>query len=82
MGFNEEREEIEIECIDALSTLQYIKYSSDDKRVMSFAEIIRNILHRCNAYNHFYVSGNTHISDTISDAILDRLYISESNFFD
>ena len=28
MGFEKDREEVEIECIDALSTLQYIKYSS------------------------------------------------------
>jgi hypothetical protein len=31
MGFVEEREEVEIECIDGLSTLQYIKYSTDKK---------------------------------------------------
>ena len=44
MGFVEEREEIEIECIDALSTLQYIKYSSTKKAVKTFVAIIRKLL--------------------------------------
>jgi hypothetical protein len=40
MGFVEEREEIEIECIDALSTLQYIKYSTEKKNVVNFLYVI------------------------------------------
>jgi len=44
MGFVEEREEVEIECIDALSTLQYIKYQSDNKNVVTFLDIIRKLL--------------------------------------
>jgi hypothetical protein len=59
MGFDEEREEVEIECIDALSTLQYIKYEATTKNVVTFLEVIRKVLSSCNAYNYFYVSNNT-----------------------
>jgi hypothetical protein len=82
MGFVEEREEIEIECIDALSTLQYIKYNSDKKAVVSFLYIIRKLLSNCNAYKTFYFSNNIQLTKNGTDSILDKIYISEENFFD
>jgi len=59
MGYNEEKEEVEIECIDALSTLQYIKYNSANKGVVTFLEVVRKVLQSCNAYSYFYISNNT-----------------------
>lgn len=82
MGFDEEREEVEIECIDALSTLQYIKYEATTKNVVTFLEVIRKVLSSCNAYNYFYVSNNTQLTDNGTATILNKLYISENNFFD
>ena len=82
MGFREEREEIEIECIDALSTLQYIKYQADDKEVKSFQDILVKILTNCNAYSAFYISNNIQLTKDGSDTILDKLFVSEFNFFD
>lgn len=80
-GFVEEREEIEIECIDGLSTLQYIKYKSENKQVLSFGQIIYKILRQCNCYAAFYMSHNTKLSADSTGCILDQLYISEENFF-
>lgn len=82
MGFVEEREEVEIECIDALSTLQYIKYNSDDKQVVTFLDIIKKLLNSCNAYSCFYISNNIQLEKDGVDTILDKLYIAEDNFFD
>lgn len=82
MGFVEDREEIEIECIDALSTLQYIKYSTVKKDIVSFLYLIRKLLQACNAYNNFYVSNNIQLKKNGTEAILDKLFISEENFFD
>ena len=82
MGFVEEREEIEIECIDALSTLQYIKYSTDKKQVVPFLYLIRKLLRSCNAYSHFLVSNNIQLTKGGTDTVLDKLYIAEENFFD
>lgn len=74
---------IEIECIDGISTLQYIKYTpvGEAKAVRSFREIVDHILQQCHCYNSFYVSKNTGISG-VSGGIMDNLYVSESNFFD
>lgn len=82
MGFVEEREEVEIECIDALSTLQYIKYSAEKKQVVTFLAVIRKLLKSCNAYSHFYISNNIQLQKDSTEPILEKLYISEENFFD
>lgn len=82
MGFVEEREEVEIECIDALSTLQYIKYSADAKKVVSFLDIIRELLQSCKAYESFYITNNIQLTKDGTDTILEKLYIAEENFFD
>lgn len=83
-GYENEFEEIEVEAIDALSTLQYYKYDtiSDKKEVVSLVQIIDYLLSKCNAYDSYYISDNMQI-DAMSDFCLpSKLYISEQNFFD
>ena len=82
MGFEEEREEVEIECIDSLSTLQYFKYSTDKKGVVSFLTLIRKLLQKCNSYTNFFFPDNIQLQKDGNTTILDKLYISEENFFD
>ena len=76
-------ETIEIECIDGLSTLQYIKYTpvGESKAVRSFAEIIRHIIRQCHCYTYIYVSAASGVPGK-EGSITDNLYVSESNFFD
>jgi len=76
-------ETIEIDCIDGISTLQYIKYTpvGNTKAVRSFAEIVDHIIQQCHCYTYWYVSRNSGISG-MNGSIMDNLYISESNFFD
>nr|DAV98955.1 MAG TPA: hypothetical protein [Caudoviricetes sp.] len=59
MGFEEEREEIELSCIDALATLQYIKYTTDKKKVTTLLDVLNKVIKNCNAYSGFVVSANT-----------------------
>nr|DAJ20174.1 MAG TPA: hypothetical protein [Siphoviridae sp. ctTYz13] len=82
MGFNKFKELIEIECIDALSTLQYKKYQTPQKNVVSFQYLINKLIKECNAYKGYYFSTNFQIDDTKIDTIIDKLFISEQNFFD
>lgn len=84
MGYENEVEEIEIECIDALSTLQYYKYKpiNGTKQIVSIENIINKILMKCNAYTHYYISNATQYSSTANDCLSSKLYISEQNFFD
>lgn len=78
-GFDSNLETIQIECIDALSTLQYIKFLPSNKNVDSFINIIQYLIGKCNEYKYIYVSDNTTIS---SNPIMNDLYISKNNFFD
>ena len=75
---------MEVEAIDALSTLQYYKYEpvGGSKAIVSFTDIISSILTRCNAYSKFYFSTNTNLSSAYTDSFIDHLVISEENFFD
>lgn len=82
MGFALVRESIQIECQDALSTLQYFPYRQSDKQVRSFLYIVQKLLSKCNAYNYFYVAANTRIDIGTSTCILADLFISEQNFFE
>ena len=78
-GFDSSLETIQIECIDGLSTLQYIKFLPTNKNVDSFINIIQYLIGKCNSYKYIYVSDNTTIS---SNPIMNDLYISKNNFFD
>lgn len=80
MGFERYREEVEIECIDALSSLQYIKY--DNRNIVSFIALLRYLLQKCNAYTYLYISDSLQLTKTDTSAIYDKLLISGSNFFD
>lgn len=83
MGFEKRRETIQIECSDALSTLQYIPYSTDSKKTRSFYYIINKLIKACNAYKGFYISDSIQLdSASATNTLIDKLYISESNFFE
>lgn len=77
-------EQLEIECIDGISVLKDIPYQSKytAKQKLSFSEIVINILKLANCYKYLYVSDNVQLTKNGTDAILDKLYISEQNFFD
>ena len=81
-GYTEIHENLQLECIDGLSILQYYKYSAENKQVISFIDILKKILKRTNVYTTMFVSTNTKLSATSITPILDELYISEQNFFD
>lgn len=81
-GFSKHIEEVQVECIDALSTLQYFKYSTENKSTVTFWYIINKLIKQCNAYTKFYISDNTQLTQNGNSCIARQLYISESNFFD
>lgn len=83
-GYETEIESIEVEAIDALSTLQYYKYETigSSKGIVSFLQIINKLLNKCNAYSYFYVSDNIQYAPATDYSMIDKMYISEQNFFD
>lgn len=82
-GFKLVREIIEVEAIDGLSALEDVKFVSDRKQVMPFLKIITKILIRHLSPRYLYVSDNVQLtSPNSTETILDKLYVSEMNFFD
>ena len=81
-GFSKHIEEVQVECIDALSTLQYFKYSTENKSTVTFWYIINKLIKQCHAYTRFFISDNTQLTEDGNSCIAKKLYISESNFFD
>lgn len=83
-GYENPIEEIEVECIDALSTLQYINYTTikRNKSIINFVELINHLLSKCNAYSMFYLSNATYNPNYSAENLWEKLKISEMNFFD
>ena len=74
---------IEIECIEALSTLEYFEYEKvDNNGIISFKDIMLAAIRKCNAYKNIYYPNNLKLSSTDTSYLLDKLSISEYNFFD
>lgn len=84
MGYEYGKEELNIDCIDGLSILKYIKYTSinSDRGLHSFLDIILHILRQTECYSTLYFQKSV-FTDLISDEnILKQLFISENSFFD
>ncbi len=82
-GFALPKEVIELEAVDALSTLEDVLYKSSDKSIKSFLQIICNILIKYINPKHLYVSDNLQLnSSSGTETILDKLSVSTMNFFD
>lgn len=77
MGFEAVKEELEVECQDALSTLQYFKYQpiSEKPRTNTFLDIIRTIFRNKTPYTYMY------FPSFLEGIRLDSLKMSEQNFF-
>lgn len=80
LGLNE----IQVEAVDALSVLENLKYKADNpdnKVILSFLSLFKKILKQVNV-RYLYVSDNVTLQTKNSEQILDKIFISEHNFFD
>lgn len=67
--------ELDIECVDGLSILEYFNYQTDKKTVNSFMDVIKKAIANIDLnYNILYVHA-------FSDYRLENLYISEQNWY-
>lgn len=83
-GYENPIEEIEVECIDGLSILQYLNYTpiNTNKSIVTFKELINHLLSKCNCYSRFFISNATYNPNYPNDYYWEKLKISEMNFFD
>jgi len=81
-GFENKMESIDVDIVDGLSILKYLKYYPiNNYGNCRFVDILKAILNKCCCYNKLYFPKNIYINDD-SECILFQLYISEQNFFE
>lgn len=75
----------ELECQDALSTLQYFNYKpvNESNEIVTFYDIIRNMVSYLGTYSDIYITDGVKVPvNEINDNITNYLCINESNFYD
>lgn len=84
MGFSTSLEEIEIECVDGLAVLKEIPYETeqDNLNLETFINIVFKCLKRSNLYKYLYVSDNVQMDSSSQTPILEKLMVTERNFFE
>lgn len=80
--FDQERETLELDCVDGLAVLKDLRYRSTNKDVETFLNIVFNCLKRANCYKNLYVNDNVQLSASLSESVMSKLRVSEANFFD
>lgn len=81
-GYSSYLEEIEVQAVDGISTLEYFNYETDVKTIVSFLSIIDKCLAKCNCYSTVIYPKSMRLNETDSGDFLSQLYINENNFFD
>lgn len=82
MGFDEHLEELEIECVDGIAVLKEMPYTDTSHNVTAFSDIIFNCLKQAKCFKSFYISDNVQLTSSGTDSIIEKLRISQQNFFD
>lgn len=82
MGFDRNIEEVQLECVDGISVLKEIPYSSSDKEIKPFINIIFNCLRKVNCFKTLYVTNNMQFDSTKNEAVFEKIRVSEANFFE
>lgn len=79
--WNEELEEVEIECIDGIAVLKSIPYPVTGS-LETFANIIFNCLKQSGCFKKLYVTDNVQLTVNGTDNIIEKLRVSQNNFFE
>jgi hypothetical protein len=58
MGLDEEKEVVEIECVDGIAALKDMPYRSNSKEVETFLNVVFKCLKRTGCYKNLYVTDN------------------------
>ena len=77
-------DEFELECQDALSTLQYFPYKMGDlyKTYISFIAIIKKCCASIRTYKNIYVADTLRLPTSEDGDIFNFCYVDQRNFFD
>lgn len=79
--WNEELEEVEIECVDGIAVLKSLPYPVTGS-LETFANIIFNCLKQSGCFKKLYVTDNVQLTVNGTDNIIEKLRVSQNNFFE
>ena len=79
--WDEQLEEVEIECVDGIAVLKSIPYPVTGS-VETFANIIFNCLKQSGCFKKLYVTDNVQLTVNGTDNIIEKLRVSQNNFFE
>lgn len=80
-NWDEQLEEVEIECIDGIAVLKSIPYPVTGS-VETFANIIFNCLKQSGCFKRLYVTDNVQLTVNGTDNIIEKLRVSQNDFFE
>ncbi len=80
-GFDLPLEELQLECVDGLSVLKDIPFSSNSKEINTFINIIFTCLKKANCFKTLYVANTLQLTSSANDSIMEKIRVSEGNFF-
>lgn len=75
-------EELQLECVDGLSVLKDIPFTSSSKDINNFINIIFSCLKKANCFKTLYISNSLQLTSSANDSITEKLRITEGNFFE
>lgn len=81
-GFDNELEEIQIECVDGIASLKDIVYTRTSNQINTFGNIIFNCLKKAKCYKTLYITDNVQLVSNGNISIIEKFRVSEQNFFD
>lgn len=81
-GFDQHLEEIQVDCVDGIAVLKNIPYQITGDAINTFANIIFNCLKQSECYKYLYITDNVQFTQAGTESIIEKLKISQSNFFE
>lgn len=81
-GFDNPLEELELECVDGLSVLQEIPYSTPTKDHETFMTVVFNCLTKSKCFKYLYVNDTVQFSSSETLNIMEKIRVSSQNFFE
>ena len=84
IGYEARYENLDVDCIDGLSILQYFKYEPIESipSAQSLLDIILHIIRVSDCYRYLYIQKSVKLSKTDNEELLSRLYLNQSLFFE
>ena len=82
IGYVTYREELSVDCLDGLSTLQYYRYAPINSAagIATLLDVVLHCIERCGCYSRVYLADVTRMTSAATSSVWEQCYITERNF--